>query len=56
MYCRRGELGELPGCDDGRQRGGIEQHVSKCGNIKKVFRYRLSISSASAEMPEFLPC
>ena len=39
-----------------RQRGGIEQNVSKCGNIEKVIRYRPSHITASAEMSEFLPC
>jgi hypothetical protein len=32
----RRRLGELPACDNGRQRGGIEQYVSKCGNVEKV--------------------
>jgi hypothetical protein len=39
-----------------RQRGGIEQNVSRCGNIEKVIRYRPSHVTASAAMSEFLPC
>src|SRR5262249_33215241 len=35
-----------------RQRGGIEQNISKCGNIEEVIRYRPSHISASATMSE----
>ena len=38
------------------KRGGIEQNVSKCGNIEKVIRYRPSHITAGAEISEFLPC
>src|SRR5262249_33727721 len=33
-----------------RQRGGIEQNVSKCGNIEKVIRYRPSISPVARQI------
>ena len=38
------------------KRGGIEQNVSKCGNIEKVIRYRPIPYHRCAEMSEFLPC
>jgi len=39
-----------------RQRGGIEQNVSKCGNIEKVIPLSPIHIAGSAAMSEFLPC